>query len=186
MSLFNLFVVAVGVSADAFAVSLAQGVRLRRHVQRDALLIALTFGLFQALMPLIGWIVGAQLNEFIAPVDHWVAFGLLALIGGKMLWEAFRGDHDDRPAGRISVRELLALAVATSIDALAVGLSFAFLHVDIVLAVIVIGVITAVLTYAGVLIGHRVGRRFEKIAEIAGGLVLIGIGTKILLEHLLV
>jgi len=185
MSLFNLFVVAVGVSADAFAVALAQGVHMRRRVYRDGLIVALTFGLFQAVMPLIGWVVGAQLNSFIAPVDHWVAFVLLSIIGIKMLGEAFQPDGESPASGRISVRRLLTLAVATSIDALAVGLSFAFLDVDIVPAVILIGVVTAVLTYVGVVVGHRVGTRFRKPAEVIGGLVLIGIGVKILLEHLL-
>lgn len=184
VSIFNLLVVAVGVSADAFAVSLAQGVRIRRHLHRDALLVALTFGLFQALMPLLGWVLGAQFSSFIAPIDHWVAFTLLLLIGGKMLWEAFHTDHSEQTSGRVRPRELLLLAVATSIDALAVGLSFAFLHVDIVPAVIVIGVITAALTYIGVVLGHRVGTRFQAPAEVVGGLVLIGIGVKILVEHL--
>ncbi|QEW00528.1 manganese efflux pump [Microbacterium caowuchunii] len=185
MSLLTLLIVAIGVSADAFAVSLAQGVRLRRRVHREALRIALTFGLFQALMPLLGWAVGAQLNAVIAPVDHWVAFGLLTLIGGRMLWEAFHSAPAEGGAGRIRTRRLLALALATSIDALAVGLSLAFLDVDILPAVILIGLLTAVLAYGGVLLGHRAGNRWEKPAEIAGGLVLIGIGTKILLEHLL-
>lgn len=185
MSLFNLLIIAVGVSADAFAVSLAQGVRLRRKIHRDALIVAVTFGIFQAAMPLVGWVVGAQLTSIIAPVDHWVAFVLLSLIGGKMLWEAFRHDDDRAEAGRVSTRQLLILALATSIDALAVGLSFAFLDVDIVPAVVLIGVVTAALTYIGVVLGHRVGTRFQKPAEVAGGLVLIGIGVKILLEHLL-
>lgn len=184
VSVFTLLFVAVGVSADAFAVSLAQGVRVRRHIHRDALLVAGTFGLFQALMPLLGWVLGAQFSAFIAPIDHWVAFGLLLLIGGKMLWEALHTDAATTRTGRISTRELLLLAVATSIDALAVGLSFAFLHVDIVPAVIVIGLVTAVLAYVGVVLGHRVGTRFRKPAEIAGGVILIGIGVKILVEHL--
>lgn len=183
MSLFNLLVVAVGVSADAFAVSLAQGVRIKRHIHRDALLVALTFGVFQAAMPLLGWMLGAQFSAFIAPVDHWVAFGLLLLIGGKMLWEAFRPSPHVAPSGRVRPRELFVLAIATSIDALAVGLSFAFLDVDIVPAALLIGVVTAGLTYLGVLFGHRVGTRFQAPAEIAGGLILIAIGVKILLEH---
>ena len=187
MSFFTLLVVAVGVSADAFAVSLTQGVGLRRRVHRDALLIALLFGTFQALMPLIGWVLGAQFSAFIAPADHWVAFALLLVIGGKMLWEAFRPDTDDpAPAERRGrTRRLVLLAIATSIDALAVGLSFAFLDVAILPAVAVIGVVTAALAYVGVLFGHRVGTRFQKPAEILGGLVLIGIGVKILAEHLL-
>ncbi|MBZ4487872.1 manganese efflux pump MntP family protein [Microbacterium sp. cx-55] len=185
MSFFTLLVVSVGVSADAFAVSLSQGVRVTRHVYRDAFIVALTFGLFQALMPLLGFVLGAQFSTFIAPVDHWIAFGLLALIGGRMLWEAFRAHPDAAPNGRIRPRELVLLGVATSVDALAVGISFAFLDVDIVPAVALIGVITFAVSFLGVAIGHRVGTRFQKAAEIGGGIVLIGIGTKILLEHLL-
>ncbi len=185
VSFFNLLVVSVGVSADAFAVSLSQGVRVKTRIYRDALIVALTFGLFQAAMPLVGYLLGAQFSFLIAPVDHWIAFGLLALIGGKMLWEAFRAHPDDVPTGRIRPRELLLLGIATSIDALAVGISFAFLDVDIVPAVVLIGVITFAVSFVGVALGHRVGTRFQKPAEIGGGLVLIGIGTKILLEHLL-
>lgn len=185
VSFFNLLVVSVGVSADAFAVSLSQGVRVKTRIYRDALIVALTFGLFQAAMPLVGYLLGAQFSFLIAPVDHWIAFGLLALIGGKMLWEAFRAHPDDVPTGRIRPRELLLLGIATSIDALAVGISFAFLDVDIAPAVVLIGVITFAVSFAGVALGHRVGTRFQKPAEIGGGLVLIGIGTKILLEHLL-
>ena len=186
MSLLNLMVVAVGVSADAFAVSLAQGVRVRRHIHRDALLVAVVFGLFQAVMPLLGWVLGAQFSAFIAPVDHWLAFVLLLLIGAKMIWEALRPDHHESDSrGRLRRRELFMLGLATSIDALAVGLSFAFLNVDILPAVLLIGVVTAALTYVGVLLGHRVATRFQKPAELVGGLVLIGMGVKILLEHLL-
>lgn len=182
MSVLNLIVVAVGVSADAFAVSLTQGVRVRRGVHRRALVLALAFGLAQAVMPLVGWLLGSQLAAFIAPVDHWVAFGLLLLIGAKMLGEAFRGGEDEARGG-LRWRELLGLALATSVDALAVGLSFAFLDVPILPAVALVGVVTSVLTYAGVLLGHRAGTRFQTPAEIVGGLVLIGIGVKILLEH---
>jgi putative Mn2+ efflux pump MntP len=185
MSFFNLLVISVGVSADAFAVSLSQGVRVKHQVSRDAFIVALTFGLFQALMPLLGFVLGAQFSAVIAPVDHWIAFGLLALIGGKMLWEAFRAHPDDVPGGRVRPRELLLLAVATSVDALAVGISFAFLDVDILPAVALIGGVTFAVSFAGVAIGHRVGTRFQKAAEVGGGIVLIGIGTKILLEHLL-
>lgn len=185
MSFFNLFVVSIGVSADAFAVALAQGVRVTRRAHLDALTIAVTFGLFQAVMPLLGWLVGANLQAFIAPVDHWIAFGLLVLIGGKMLWEAFRSHGEEKGPGRVPLRELLLLALATSVDALAVGISFAFLEVAILPAIALVGAVTFVLSYVGVLIGNRVGARFQKPAETVGGLVLIGIGVKILLEHLL-
>ena len=185
MPLWSLTLIAVGVSADAFAVSLGKGLHMRTLNLRNAIIIALTFGLFQAVMPFLGWLLGTQVAQFIYQVDHWIAFGLLAVVGGKMLWEAFHESDDEKDSDTIRVRELIVLAVATSIDALAVGISFAFLEVDIVPAVILIGVTTAVLSFIGVLIGHRAGIRFKKPAEIAGGLVLIAIGVKILFDHLL-
>jgi len=184
LPLFTLLLIAIGVSADAFAVALGKGLGMRRLNYRHAVIIALTFGIFQAVMPLIGWLVGTQLEQYITAIDHWVAFGLLCLVGAKMLWEAFAKDEADDDDS-LRVRELLVLAVATSVDALAVGISFAFLSVDIVPAVLLIGAITTVLTFAGVLLGHRAGVRFKKPAEIAGGVVLILIGTNILVEHLL-
>ena len=185
MALWSVFLIALGVSADAFAVALGKGLHMRRLDYRNAVVIALTFGLFQAVMPLIGWLLGTQLEQYITAIDHWIAFGLLAVIGGKMLWDAFHGgEDDDSDDGRLRVRQLLLLAVATSVDALAVGISFAFLDVSIVESVIVIGVTTAVLTFVGVLVGHRAGLRFRGPAEIAGGVILILIGTKILLDHL--
>jgi len=185
VSFWALLFIALGVSADAFAVALGKGLHMRQFSVRGAAVIAVTFGLFQAAMPLAGWLLGTAFAGYIADFDHWIAFGLLALIGGKMLWEAFtKGADDDEDVDRISARELLLLAVATSIDALAVGVTLAFLPVSIGWAVLLIGVTTAVLTFAGVLVGHRVGARFGKPAEIAGGVVLILIGTSILLEHL--
>ncbi len=187
MTFWSLLVVAVGVSADAFAVALGKGVQVRTAVLRAALVVAGAFGLAQAVMPLIGWLLGSAFAEAIAPVDHWIAFVLLAAIGGKMLWEAFRPQHDDVAAGSasaLSLREIALLALATSIDALAVGVSFAFLNVPLWVAVVSIGVVTFVLSFAAVFVGHRVGTRWRKPAEIVGGLVLIGIGTQILVEHL--
>ena len=185
LALWSVFLIALGVSADAFAVALGKGLHMRRLDYRQAVIIALTFGLFQAVMPLIGWLLGTQLEQFITEIDHWIAFGLLALIGGKMLFDAFKKDDDgDEDDDRLRVRQLLLLGLATSVDALAVGISFAFLSVSIVEAVIVIGVTTAVLTFAGVLVGHRAGVRFRGPAEIVGGVILILIGTKILLDHL--
>ncbi|ROS61551.1 putative Mn2+ efflux pump MntP [Frigoribacterium sp. PhB160] len=186
MSFWALLLIAVGVSADAFAVALGKGLHLKSSSSvKTAVVIGLTFGAAQALMPLIGWLLGTTFARYVAGVDHWVAFGLLALVGGKMLWEAFTsGDDDEEDRDRLSVRELLVLALATSIDALAVGVTLAFLPVSIGGAVLLIGVTTTVLTIVGVLVGHRVGARFGKPAEIAGGVVLILIGTSILLEHL--
>ncbi len=185
MALWSVFLIALGVSADAFAVALGKGLHMRKLDYRQAVIIAVTFGVFQAVMPLIGWALGTQLEQYITQIDHWIAFGLLALIGGKMLLDAFSKSEDDATDdGRLRVRQLLLLAVATSVDALAVGISFAFLSVSIVEAVIVIGVTTMVLTFVGVLVGHRAGLKFRGPAEIAGGVILILIGTKILLDHL--
>ena len=186
MGLVELFLVAVGLSMDAFAVAICKGLGMKRLQVRQAAVIALFFGGFQALMPVIGWALGSQLAPIVMPVDHWIAFGLLALIGGKMIWDAFHeedaeGEAVDAP---LDLRELLMLAIATSIDALAVGVTLAFLQVDIVFSVLFIGVTTFVLSFAGVAIGHQFGSRWERPSTIVGGTVLILIGVKILLEHL--
>ena len=182
-----MFLTGVGLSMDAFAVAICKGLGMRKIRWRDALVIALFFGGFQALMPLIGWAAGSLFASTITAVDHWIAFGLLAFIGGKMLWDAFHEDDEELscPAdGKLDLRELVMLAIATSIDALAVGITFAFLRVDIVMSVGLISATTFVLALAGVVVGHRFGARYEKAATIAGGIVLVLIGTKILLEHL--
>lgn len=186
MGIVELILVAVGLSMDAFAVAVCKGLGMKRLDLRHAMVIALFFGGFQALMPLVGWALGAGFQSLIEPVDHWIAFVLLAFIGGKMLWDAFHEEDGQPscPSEHLDVREILVLAIATSIDALAVGVSFAFLQVDIVPAVSLIGVITYALSFLGVGAGHLFGVRFEKPATIVGGVVLIGIGLKILLEHL--
>lgn len=159
---------------------------------RTAFVFAGAFGLAQAVMPLLGWLLGSAFAEAIAPFDHWISFGLLVLVGGKMIWEALRPEpapdaahpahvHDIEA---FRVREVVLLAIATSIDALAVGVSFAFLDVNVWLAVTAIGVVTFVLSFVAVFVGFRLGTRFRRPAEIAGGLVLIGIGIQILVEHL--
>ncbi|KQR61932.1 manganese efflux pump MntP family protein [Frigoribacterium sp. Leaf172] len=185
MSFWTLLLIAVGVSADAFAVALGKGLHMRRFSLRDAVVIAVTFGAFQAAMPLVGWLLGSAFSSSIRDVDHWVAFGLLGLIGGKMLYEAFsKKADDDEDTDRLRLRELMVLAVATSIDALAVGVTLAFLPVSIGGAVALIGVTTAIVAFVGVVIGRRVGSRFGRPAEIAGGVILILIGLNILLDHL--
>lgn len=187
MGLVELLLIAVGLSMDAFAVSICKGLGMKEVNLKVAVVLALFFGGFQALMPLIGWALGSQFLGIIGPIDHWVAFVLLAVIGGKMLWEAFRedaGEGDGKPADRIDLGEFLILAIATSIDALAVGISFAALSVDIVPSVALIGVATFAFSIAGVFVGNFFGSRYEKPASIVGGVVLILIGTKILLEHL--
>lgn len=188
MSFIEIFILAVGLSMDAFAVSVCKGLSVGKMKAKYALIAGAYFGGFQALMPLIGWALGTQLADFITPIDHWIAFILLALIGGKMLLDAFReGDEEDAGEpkdARLDFKELLMLAIATSIDALAVGITFAFLGVNIVVAIAVIGVTTFVLSVVGVAVGHAFGARYEKGATIVGGIVLILIGCKILLEHL--
>ena len=187
MGFVVLFLIGVGLSVDAFAVSICKGLGMSRLNMRQAVVISLFFGGFQALMPLIGWALGSQLADLITPIDHWIAFALLAFVGGKMLWDAFHEDDEqegDAKDTKLDLKELLMLAIATSIDALAVGITFAFLQVAIVPSVIIIGVTTFVLSFVGVAVGHFFGARFEKPATIAGGVVLILIGAKILLEHL--
>ena len=186
MGLPELFLIAVGLSMDAFAVAIGKGLGMPRLDVRQALVIALFFGGFQALMPLIGWALAAQFASYVESIDHWIAFGLLVFIGGKMLWEALHDGDVERSgeAASLDLKELFVLAIATSIDALAVGISFAFLGVDIAPAACVIGVVTFVLSFAGVAIGHQFGSRWEKPSTIAGGVVLMLIGVKILVEHL--
>lgn len=190
MGFVETFLIGVGLSADAFAVAVCKGLGMKKVNWAHALVIALFFGGFQALMPLIGWAAGTQLSALIAPVDHWIAFGLLAFIGGKMLIDAIKGGDDDCAAcaddeQKLDLKELLMLAVATSIDALAVGVTFAFLGMSIWAPIAIIGLTTFVLSFAGVAVGNQFGARFEKPATIAGGVVLILIGCKILVEHLL-
>lgn len=183
----ELFLIGVGLSMDAFAVSICKGLGMSRLNMRQAVVISLFFGGFQALMPLIGWALGSQLTDFITPIDHWIAFGLLAFVGGKMLWDAFHEDDEDEGVQtdeKLDLKELLMLAIATSIDALAVGITFAFLQVAIVPSIAIIGLTTFVISFAGVAVGHFFGARFEKPATVVGGVVLILIGVKILLEHL--
>jgi putative Mn2+ efflux pump MntP len=183
-SLFTVFLIAVGLAMDAFAVSVSSGVTIRNCHTRDALRIALFFGGFQALMPVAGWLAGLGLRGYIASMDHWVAFGLLAFIGGKMIYESTVIGRASGQCGPLSLYVLIGLSVATSIDALAVGLTFAFLDVQIITPVIIIGAVTFVLSYMGVFLGGRIGRGVGKKVEAAGGLVLIAIGVKILVEHL--
>ena len=186
MGLFEIFMIGVGLSMDAFAASICKGLNMRRLNVKNMLIIGLFFGGFQALMPAVGWILGKQFEVYITSVDHWVAFALLAFIGGKMIYDVFHGDEDgccNEKTDKLDMKEVLTLAVATSIDALAVGISFAFLQVEILKAVSVIGVTTFVLSVVGVAVGNMFGAKYEKNATLAGGIILILIGLKILLEH---
>ena len=186
MGLLELFALAVGLSMDAFAVSIGKGLSMRRLNLGQAAVIALFFGGFQALMPLLGWLVGAQFEQFVSAVEGWIAFALLAFIGGKMLWDAFHESDDDSEGEfKLDLRELLMLAIATSIDAFAAGVALALLDVNVAFAVTFIGCTTFILSFAGVAIGHQFGSRWERPSTIVGGLVLIAIGLKILIESLL-
>jgi len=169
---------------DAFAVSISSGITIKNPRIEQALKIALFFGAFQAIMPVIGWLAGLGLRELIAQVDHWVAFGLLVLIGCRMIYESTKARSDRKMLNPLSIGVLLLLSVATSIDALAAGVSLALLKISILLPVIIIGIVTLLLSFLGVLVGDRSGHLFQSKAEFVGGLVLIGIGTKILFEHL--
>lgn len=185
MGFVELFLIAVGLSMDAFAVSVCKGLNMTKINYRQACIIGGFFGAFQAIMQLIGWALGKQFEQYITSVDHWIAFILLAFIGGKMALEALKGDDGDvkaENADRLNYKELFMLAVATSIDALAVGITFAFLQVSIVPSVLLIGVTTFVLSVIGVAIGNKFGTKYKSKAEFVGGVILVLIGLKILLE----
>lgn len=182
MELWELFLVAVGLSMDAFAVSICKGLSVEKIKTRHAMTVGLYFGGFQALMPFIGYLIGVRFQTLIVQVDHWIAFILLALIGINMIREAC--GEDEEVNASFGWRAMLPLAVATSIDALAVGVTFAFLQVSILPAISFIGAITFLLSVVGLLLGNAFGCRYKAKAEIFGGIVLILIGLKILLEHL--
>lgn len=183
MGLIELFLIAVGLSMDAFAVSVCKGLAMPKCTFKKAAIVGLWFGGFQALMPAIGYVLGAQFQETIASIDHWIAFVLLALIGGNMIHEALDNDEEEADAS-LNVKTMFLLAVATSIDALAIGITFAFLKVNIIPAVCFIGIVTFIISFAGVKIGNVFGARYKNKAEIVGGVILILLGLKILLEHL--
>ena len=184
MSFLEILLLAVGVSMDAFAVSIGKGLSVKKVTPREVLSVALWFGGFQALMPVIGYYLGTSFADLVEKVDHWIAFGLLALIGANMIREALKADEPEENNASFAFRTMLVLAIATSIDALALGVSFAFLKTPLWLSIAIIGVTTASFSSLGLLIGKQVGARFHKRAEIFGGLILIAIGLKILIEHL--
>lgn len=182
MSFLELFVIAVGLSMDAFAVSVCKGLAMPRMKWKNAFLAGIYFGGFQALMPALGYILGSQFQQYIESVDHWIAFILLGLIGINMIREA--GREEEIPDDSFEIKTMLLLAIATSIDALAVGVTFAFLQVAIVPAVCFIGTVTFCLSVAGIKIGNVFGVRYRSKAELAGGLILVLMAFKILLEHM--
>jgi len=185
MDLFTVFFIALGLAMDAFAVSIAFGVITKRNRTKKALLLGFMFGGFQMIMPIIGWSAGYTFRSFISNIDHWIAFVLLFFIGIKMIYEALKIEDLEHTETDTTALILLGIAIATSIDALAVGISFAFLQVSIVFPILVIGIITFVLSFLGIFIGNKYGRLFEKKIEVFGGLILVFIGFKILVSHLL-
>lgn len=185
MGIFELLLLSIGLGMDAFAVSVCKGISMKKMDWKKACIVGLYFGGFQALMPVIGYFFGTSFQSIITNIDHWVAFVLLGIIGGKMIQEAFQKDNDEEEySSDVSVKTMLILSVATSIDALAVGITFAFLNVNLLLAITFIGLITFLLSVVGTKIGNRFGDKYKGKAEFIGGIILILIGFKILFEHL--
>ena len=184
MGFIELFLIAIGLSADAFAVAVCKGLNMKKVNGKIAVIIGLFFGGFQALMPLIGWVLGKQFESYIVSFDHWVAFVLLAFIGGKMIKESFEKECECCEKELLDIKEIFVLAIATSIDALAVGITFAFLNVNILESITLIGCTTFILSVIGVYLGAKFGAKYKNKAELAGGIILVLIGLKILLEHL--
>lgn len=186
MGFFEIFLIGIGLSMDAFAVSICKGLNMNKVNYRHAGIIALFFGGFQAIMPLIGWVLGKQFERYITNIDHWVAFVLLLFIGGNMLRSALTEEEGCccEQESKLDYKELVMMGIATSIDALAIGITLAFLQVSILPSITIIGITTFVISFSGVIIGNYFGLRYKKKAEICGGIILILIGVKILLEHL--
>lgn len=184
MSLLSLFIIAVGLSMDACAVAICKGLAMPKVTLKKSMIVGLWFGGFQGLMPAIGYVLGSQFEQYIVSIDHWIAFVLLCFIGGNMIKESRSCCGDDDANDSLAAKDMFLLAIATSIDALAVGVTFAFLQVQIIPAVSFIGVITFLLSTLGVKVGNIFGCKFKSKAELAGGIILILMGSKILLEHL--
>ena len=184
MNIAVLFALAIGLSMDAFAVSICAGLTMTKATLKKALIVGLYFGVFQAVMPLIGFAAASLFADMIIAFDHWIAFGLLCFLGGKMILGSFKKEKQPEEETVLGPKQMLPLAIATSIDALAVGVSFAFLQVQIIPAVLLIGITTFIISAAGVKIGNIFGTRFKSKAELAGGIILVLIGLNILLEHL--
>ena len=184
MSILELFLVAVALSMDAFAVAVCKGLAMPKVTLKKSSIVGAWFGGFQGLMPLIGWLLGTQFADYITAFDHWIALVLLGFIGINMIREALGKDDDEEADCSLCCKKMLPLAIATSIDALAVGVTFAFLQVNIIWAVLFIGVVTFTLSALGVKIGNIFGLRYKSKAELCGGVILVLMGVKILLEHL--
>ena len=183
MDIITIILIAVGLAMDAFAVSIANGMSTASQKRKNALIVASFFGAFQMLMPIVGWLAGLAMAELIMGIDHWIAFGLLAFIGSKMIYESSKRESSNQDS-TLRIHTLLTLAVATSIDALMVGLSFAFLQTTLATPIIIIGLVTFTLSFTGFLFGNVIGNLFGNKIKAIGGIILITIGIKILLEHI--
>ena len=183
MGILEILLIAIGLAMDAFAVSICKGLSMKKMNWKKAIIVGIYFGVFQALMPVIGYCLGTTFESLVTKVDHWIAFILLALIGGKMLKEAF-DNNSEGYNDSVNFKTMVILAIATSIDALAVGITFAFFNVNLVLAISLIGIITFILSVIGTKIGNRFGDKYENKAELLGGIILVLLGVKILAEHL--
>ncbi len=185
MPLLTVSLIAAGLAMDCLAVAISSGLAIKKLKIGHAAQIAFFFGAFQALMPFLGWLAGSGLKGFLAAWDHWVAFSLLCAIGVKMIYESKKLPNDRKDLNPLNLYALLLLSLATSIDALAIGVSFAFLHIQLLLSLILIGLITFFISFGGVFLGHHTGHFFENKMELAGGIILIIIGVKVLLEHII-
>jgi len=185
MNIVTIIFLAFGLAMDAFAVSVTSGLAIKKVRINNALKIAVFFGSFQAVMPLIGWLAGKSLRDYISGIDHWIVFVLLSFIGCKMIYESMKVTSNEKKINPLNFSVLLALSIATSIDALAVGISFSLINVFFVTPIIIIGMVTFLLSFVGVYIGNKAGHFFENKIEMAGGVILIGIGIKILIEHMI-
>lgn len=184
MKIIEILLLGISLSMDAFAVSICKGLSMKKINWKKAIIIGLYFGIFQALMPAIGYFFGSTFQSFVINIDHWIAFMLLTSIGGNMIAGAFSKEEDKKCDDKVDFKTMIVLSIATSIDALAVGITFAFLNVNLLIAISLIGVTTFIISLIGVKIGNKFGSKYENKAQIAGGIVLIVIGLKILVEHL--
>lgn len=183
MSLLEILLISIGLAMDAFAVSICKGLAMRKMNWKKAIIIGLYFGIFQAIMPIIGYYIGGSFQSLVTNIDHWIILGLLVFIGGNMIKESFENEKAEAN-DNIDIKTMMILAIATSIDALAVGITFAFFEIDLISVVLAIGIITFILSVIGVKIGNKFGAKYERKSEFVGGLILIIIGIKVLMEHL--
>jgi len=185
MELLTIFLIAISLSFDTFAVSISSGLILRKIDFFNATKIAITLAVFQAVMPVIGWLAGSGIKNYAENIDHWIAFAILGILGGKMIYEGFRTDPEERSFNPLDIKVMIGMAIATSIDALIVGFSFALLNYKILISIGIIGAVTYVVAMLGMLFGKKIGSRMGRRMEMLGGLMLILIGIKILVEHLI-